>query len=95
MGYDELVFCGAATERSFLPWLFVDVADAMGIVGDGRERRDGAGAGGRLGFEASADWEIGIEAKGAKDLPLVAVRREVQNVGLAALRNSEIDRILA
>jgi hypothetical protein len=53
---------------------FVDIADAMEIVGDGRKPCDGASARWGLRLEAGADGELRIQAKGAKDLPIVCVQ---------------------
>ena len=65
---------GRLASRALGARLFVDVADAMRIVGDGGELRDGARPRGGLRLEADADGKFGVEAEGAKDLPILCVR---------------------
>src|SRR6266849_5394285 len=77
------------------PWtkLFVDVADAMRIVGNSGELRNRARSFGRLGFEARAYGKVSIQAKRAEDLPIFSVGCEVKDVGVATLCHTQIDRI--
>src|SRR5713226_5131674 len=72
---------------------FVDVADAMGIVGDRRELHDGTGACRRLRLKTDADGKLCVQAKSAENLPIVSVCRKVENVGHGAFRHPEIDGI--
>ena len=65
----------------------------MGIVGDGGELCDGARPRRGLRLEAHAEGKFGVQAKGAKDLPTLALRGEVEDVRVTALRDSQMNRI--
>ncbi len=71
-------------------WLLIDIVNSVRGIADRREGCDRACSSGRLRFEAHADGEIGIEGKGAKDLPMISIEGLVKHVGLVASRDSEV-----
>jgi len=85
---DKLVFLVFAMAE-----LFVNIANAMRIVGDGGELRNRPRSFGRLRFEARAYGKVRIQAKRAEDLPIFSVGCEVKDVGVATLCHTQIDRI--